>query len=317
MSFFKKNWFLLTLLLALLVGYMQSNRLEVLTSYPTANWIIVAVTMFLMAWPIQFGHLQNALLRPAAPGLACMLNVAFIPLIVWPFLPFFGDGLAGGVVVAAATPCTLATASVWTRRAGGDDAVSMLVTLITNGTCFFVMPMWIFWQTGEQLPPELLTGTVYKLFLFVVLPIAAGQLMRSNPRWAQWGTSHKPLLSGLALVGILIMVLIGAVSMGLRVTQVGHSISPLELFQVILFLTALHSGVFWLGIATGKWLGFRREEWIAIGFSGSQKTLMIGLTVAITLEFSIIPIIVFHSAQLIVDTAFADRIRAQGPQQLA
>jgi sodium/bile acid cotransporter 7 len=317
MSFFKKNWFLLALLLALIVGYAEANRLELLTTYPTANWIIVAVTMFLMAWPIQFGHLQVAVLRPVAPGLACLLNVGLIPLLVWPFLPFFASDLAGGMVVAAATPCTLASASVWTRRAGGNDAISMLVTLLTNGTCFLVMPFWIYWQTGEQLDPELLRGTIYKLFFFVVLPITAGQILRVHPTPASWATDQKSLLSGLALVGILIMVLIGSVSMGLRVSQVGQAIAPLELLGVAVFLTVLHSGVFWSGIAVGRWLGLPRPEWIPIGFAGSQKTLMIGLTVAITLGFSIVPIIVFHSVQLIVDTAFADRIRAAGPQPAA
>lgn len=314
MSFFRKNWFLLTLLLALVAGYSQAQRLESWTAYPLANWVIVAITMFLMAWPIQFGDLREVVLRPLAPGLACLLNVGLIPLLIWPFLPFFANDLAGGLVVAAATPCTLASASVWTRRAGGNDAISMLVTLLTNGTCFVVMPFWIYWQTGEQLDPGLLLDTIYRLLFFVVLPIAAGQLLRVHPGLAKWATDQKSLLSGLALAGILIMVLIGSVSMGLRVAQVGQTLAPLELLAMVVLLTLLHSGVFWSGIAAGRSLGLPRREWIPIGFAGSQKTLMIGLTVAITLGFSIVPIIVFHSVQLIVDTAFADRIRAEGPQ---
>ena len=42
-------------------------------------------------------------------------------------------------------------------------------------------------------------------------------------------------------------------------------------------------------------------------FAGSQKTLMVGLSVATELQVSIVPIVIFHSAQLIFDTFVADR----------
>ena len=53
---------------------------------------------------------------------------------------------------------------------------------------------------------------------------------------------------------------------------------------------------------------------MAVGFASSQKTLMIGLSTAISLGFSIIPIIFYHALQLIVDTVLAERLRATAPE---
>jgi len=67
--------------------------------------------------------------------------------------------------------------------------------------------------------------------------------------------------------------------------------------------------VFWLGIKIAGLLKLPRPDQIAVGFAGSQKTLVIGLSTAISLGYSMIPILMYHSMQLIVDTLFADWIR--------
>ena len=54
------------------------------------------------------------------------------------------------MIVAATAPCTLASAAVWTRRAGGNDAVAILVTFITNATCFLVTPFWLILMTRDR-----------------------------------------------------------------------------------------------------------------------------------------------------------------------
>ena len=48
---------------------------------------------------------------------------------------------------------------------------------------------------------------------------------------------------------------------------------------------------------------------IAIGLSGSQKTLMVGLQIAIDCGVSVIPMITYHLGQLLIDTIVADRWR--------
>lgn len=309
-----KHWFLYSLLAMMIAGYAFCTSFESLANLEWLKWVIVSITMFVMAWPLEFGRLRRAISRPLAPLLACAVNLVLIPLIIWPLTRLAGAELGPGMMIAAATPSTLASAAVFTRRAGGDDSVSIMVTILTNASCFLVMPFWILVQTGEQIESSKLTGTIYKLFFFVVLPIALAQLARVNAKSAAWATRHKPQLSIVALTGILAMVFLGAVKMGLRFNSqsaVGLKLS--ELIVMTLVLIAVHCSMFWFGIYLARYSRLPKEESIAVGFSGSQKTLMIGLTTAINLGMSIIPIVVYHALQLIVDAVFAERIRRAAP----
>ena len=56
-------------------------------------------------------------------------------------------------------------------------------------------------------------------------------------------------------------------------------------------------------------LGMRREDRIAVGFAGSQKTLMVGLQLCIELQVEMLPMVAYHVGQLLVDTLIADRLR--------
>ncbi|MFK7765827.1 MAG: bile acid:sodium symporter family protein [Mariniblastus sp.] len=314
MNLIRKQWFLISLIVMMVVGFCLAQPLERLADQEWMKWLIVSVTMFLMAWPLEFGRLKRAFSRPLAPGIACVMNLVLIPLLIWPLAALVGAELGPGMIIAAATPSTLASASVLTRRAGGDDSISIMVTILTNATCFLVMPFWILVQTGNEIQSSKLVGTIYKLLLFVVLPIAVAQVARMHRDSATWATESKPRLSVLALIGILSIVLIGSIKMGLRFSVEGDSTagSGFNIWQLIgaaTILLAVHTIVLWTGILTAKQLGIPREEQIAVGFSGSQKTLMIGLSTAINLGMSIVPIVMYHALQLLVDAYFAARSR--------
>ena len=317
MKFIQKHWFLASLLLLMAMGAQFANPFESLAEIEWLKWLVVSATMFLMAWPLEFGKLQQSFARPAAPLLGAALNLLLIPLLVWPLAALAGAELGPGIIITAATPSTLASAAVLTRYAGGDDSVAVMVTILTNATCFFVMPFWIFLQTGDQIDSAQLLGTIYKLFFYVVIPIALAQLARRHRSSANWATQAKPFLSKLALIGVLAMVFLGAIKMGLRFEKQTESpISLRDLLTTAVILISVHATVFWLGILTAKTIGLPRPEQIAVGFSGSQKTLMIGLSTAVNLGFNIIPIVMYHSLQLIVDAVFAERLKGNESPEL-
>ena len=278
------------------------------------KWGIVSVTMFIMAWPLKFGQLKTTISRPQAALLASILNVGLIPLLVWPFAGFARVEIGCGMIVAAATPCTLATGAVWTRRAGGNDGIAMMVTIITNSTCFIVMPFWIFWLTGVEIESSKLLGTVYKLLAFVVLPIGVAQLLRIHRASADWATTNKSKLSIAAMIGVLSVVFVGAIGMGNRVADVQSSTAVKDLLVAATVLVSVHCVVFWLGMKIAGVMKMPRPDQIAVGFAGSQKTLVIGLSTAISLGFSMLPILMYHMMQLIIGTILVDQIRNRRKQ---
>ena len=66
-----------------------------------------------------------------------------------------------------------------------------------------------------------------------------------------------------------------------------------------------------VGFGLGRLAGMDRAEWIAVGLAGSQKTLMIGLHIAVTqdLGLAVLPMVAYHAVQLLLDTVVADRLR--------
>lgn len=68
----------------------------------------------------------------------------------------------------------------------------MLISVVTNLSCFFVTPVWLKWTTGRAvLMDGLMIDMMSKLGLLVVLPMILAQLIRLLPPIARWGTLRK------------------------------------------------------------------------------------------------------------------------------
>jgi sodium/bile acid cotransporter 7 len=83
---------------------------------------------------------------------------------------------------------------------------------------------------------------------------------------------------------------------------------------MIAAVMAVHLSMLAAGFALARFVGLSREDQIAVGFAGSQKTLMVGLKISLDLQYSILPIVVYHVGQLLVDTLIADRLKSM-PRQ--
>ncbi|QEG24371.1 bile acid:sodium symporter family protein [Mariniblastus fucicola] len=308
---FKKHWFLFGLMVMLSVGMGFAPALEPLSKISALKWGIVATTMFLMVWKFSFGDITDVLRRPQAALLAAAINTILMPLAIWPFSNLVGPEIGAGMIVAFAAPCTLVSAAVWTRRAGGDDRVAILVTLITNLLCFVSSPFWVWLQVGGQSDTAVsFSDTVVKLLMFVVTPIAIAQLVRMHSRSAKWASENKKQLGIASQFGLLSIVFLGSIPSGIRLRESDSNFPLAELAIGIACLLLVHVIVLYVGRHIAKVCGMSREEQIAVAFSGSQKTLMIGLSIAVGLQISILPLLAFHSLQLVIDTVIADRMVA-------
>jgi sodium/bile acid cotransporter 7 len=220
--------------------------------------------------------------------------------------------LAVGLIVASAVPCTLASAAVWTRLAGGNDSVSLLVTMFTNLSCFVVTPAIIYLLAGKSGVEIEFSEMALKLLLLIVLPIVAAQLLRLIAPVGRWAAANKQLLSTYAQLGILSIVLVGAVRCGERIAALEGELSGVagQVLLMLVLVAAIHLVAWWAGLRTAAALGMARADQLAVAFAGSQKTLMVGL--AIALEFgglAALPMLAYHVEQLLVDTVLAGRAR--------
>jgi sodium/bile acid cotransporter 7 len=308
-----QNWFLIGLALVLTVGFLLSKRLEWLADAKLLRNLIVASVLFVMALPLEFGHLWRVLRRPGPALLAVAINFGLLPLLAWGVSLGLSGDMAIGLLIAAAMPCTLASASVWTRKAGGNDAVSILVTILTNLSCFVVTPLWLLITTRRADVDIPLNEMIVKLALLVVLPMFLAQIVRLWRPLGIWATRQTTALGVAAQMGVLSMILICSIKSGLELSgaKPGQTPTIWDFSTMIVAVISVHLAALWAGHILSRLVGLSRENRIAVGFAGSQKTLMVGLYVATTYYggLAILPMVAYHVGQLLVDTLIAHRLK--------
>ena len=107
------------------------------------------------------------------------------------------------------------------------------------------------------------------------------------------------------------MVLLGAINVGVRLKDSSQpSLNLLHIGVMLAAVCFVHVTMLYTGVVLAKLVHFKREDQIAIAFGSSQKTLTVGLLVAMSLGVSILPMVWYHVSQLFIDTLIADRFRA-------
>ena len=324
-GFFVRRWFLVALLLVLGVGFCCSARLAPALKGLPSDWRSwwVAGVMFFMALPLDASAMWRAMRRPGATLLAVAMNFLAVPAVAWaisPLLLALSRDLGFGLLIAAAVPSTVASAAVWTRRAGGNDAVALMVTMVTNLGCFLVTPMILLLTAGTRIESGSLDPIpmMQRLSLVVVVPVLAAQLLRMSKPLGRWAERQKTALGVVCQLGMLTMVFAGVVRSGDVLDGVGGPRpGPHVWLAMIGCVLLVHLTTLWAGYLLAGVLGMAREDRIAVGFSGSQKTLLVGLSIALDYaavfgQLALLPMVAYHVSQLLTDTIIADRLRRRG-----
>lgn len=326
LEYAKRRWFLISLLTLIssgLIAGAQSSP-ESVESFkslvPTRP--LTAFVLLLMAFSLNSQQLKASFKAPAPVVWACLVNFGLLPILGILLMPFqLTPDFRIGLMIAATTPCTLAAASVWTRKAGGNDAVSLLTTLVTNTACFMLTPFWLNFGTSRSVPLDA-TALMQRLVLIVLIPTVLGQALRLSGRAAEFATKHKTPIGVVAQSCILLLVFLSAAGSGLQLQKadIGTQLNAVLLVWgccIAMHVAAL--SVAWFG---GGLFGFERRDRIAAAFAGSQKTLPIGVYLAtdpavfggadvvdgLPVPFAVFPMLMFHASQLFIDTIVADRL---------
>ncbi|MCG8652785.1 MAG: bile acid:sodium symporter [Pirellulales bacterium] len=308
-----KHWFLIALVICFTTGYLASELLQPALQRRILRDLIVFAVMWAMGVTLKADTIRKSVAYPWPALLAIGINIVVVPLACLPWVWVLPDRLFGGLFVAAIVPCTLASASVWTRKAGGDDSIAMMTTVVTNLACLVVVPLGLFLMLSTTAGGMSAPQQMKKLAIIVVAPLILAQLMRRFGV-ANWADRNKPRLSLFGQLGILVMVVFGSAKGASAVTiAAGGQPEPIGWLAGVVMVCAailLHLMVLYLGIALARGLRFSRPRQIAIGIAGSQKTLMVGLQIAIDCGVSVVPMLIYHLGQLVFDTIVAQRWKA-------
>jgi sodium/bile acid cotransporter 7 len=240
-----------------------------------------------------------------------LLGLASKLLVPWLLTP----ALAAGVIFLCALPSTVNSSIAFTSIARGNVAAAICSASFSSIIGIVITPLLVgllLNTTGNGFSLHAITSIVLQL----LVPFLAGQLAR---RWISgWLTRHKKVL-GRADRSVILVVVYTAFSEGV-VAGIWHQLSWVALVgllatNLVLFFVVL--GV--LKFATRR-LGFNREDRIAIIFCGSKKSLASGLPMATvlfpahTVGLIVLPLMLFHQAQLMICAVLARRWGAQAPE---
>ena len=108
------------------------------------------------------------------------------------------------------------------------------------------------------------------------------------------------------------MVFIGAVECGERLNVAASEsiLSARNVLLMVLAVAAVHIALLASGFGLSRLLSFSPADAIAVAFSGSQKTMMVGAYLALAVgPLAILPMVAYHAVQLVLDTLIADALR--------
>jgi solute carrier family 10 (sodium/bile acid cotransporter), member 7 len=315
MVFLRRRWFLLLIAAGVALALAQTDLLRAVVS-PIPPRGVVALTLFLMAWSLESRKLFDSLKRPGPALWAMAVSYVLLPALGYVASRFFTlRDLQIGLLVATSVPCTLASAMIWTRLAGGDEAVALLVIMLTTSLSWIVTTTWLTALTGAVVvldPGRMMLD----LLVFLVLPIALGQLARSPERLRGLAVRGKIALSVLSRLLILTIILQAVVMAVDRLRETLASDVLVQLMAVAVAGLAVHLTALAVGFFGGKLFGFDRARRIAVAFACSQKTLPVGIMLIDAYyrdyALAVVPMLFYHIGQLIVDTYIAESLAARG-----
>lgn len=266
----------------------------------------------------------NGLRLPRGEVVAGMSNHRLLwPLILWVFGAMTlagwlmwqaGQGwmpplVALGFLYLGVLPSTVQSATAYCSLAGGNVASSVVAAALINVLGVFASaPLFSVLAGGSGAAFD--AGGLVKVATILLLPFALGQVMQ---HWlGGWIKNHRPLVTWMDRLSIAIAVYVafsGAVGQGIW-HRVGVEGWTVLLIGCGLLLVFAHGGA-WL---LGGMLNLARGDRIAMLFAGAQKSIAMGAPLASVL-FSpqaagviLLPILVYHFAQLVIAAPIAARL---------
>jgi len=312
-AFVNQQLFVLGIGLVILVAWIapEMGREGGLLPVRRIEAVGIFVVFFLQGLSLPFEELRRGAahwkLHSAIQGTTFVFFPVFTGGLLYLFAGFFSDpSLRAGFLYLSFVPTTIASALTYTIAAKGNASGALFNTTLSNGAGVFLVPLFCLLfidQGGGSLDVRpVLLGILWK----ILLPLLLGQLCRSV--LADWAKRNRPLIKRVSNGVILFMIYSAFCDSFSR--EVWGNLEIALVWWVlggVVLLFAASSGFCWM---TGKWIRLDRPSRITLLLCGSQKTLAVGLPLAVMifgggkshLELSLVlvPLLLYHPLQLVL-----------------
>lgn len=250
--------------------------------------------------------------------LACTFVV--FPLLGAPMLllpdGFVSDAVRAGLVFLCLAPSTVQSSINMTSLAGGNVPAAMISATASNVLGVVLTPLLVMlmlptngggfsWQIALD------------VFVQLLLPFFLGQISRfATARLMARNRARLKLLDQL----VIVLIVYGAFS-DMFATGKWRQLGWNELLVTLGFTLPLLAFMLWFTWNLGRWLKFDRKDRIAIMFCGTKKSLVTGVPIAAvlfpaaTVGMLVVPLMIYHQAQIITSSLLAARLSASAPPE--
>ena len=224
---------------------------------------------------------------------------------------FLPATLALGFLFLGILPSTVQSATAASSLAGGNVAASVVAAALLNLCGVALSPLLFALLAGSE--GEIHGEAVLRIVSILLVPFIAGQLVQ---RWLRPRVlAHRGLATFMDRTAIAVAVYVAfsaAVVAGIWALLDTREVAIV--LAAVAALLALSFGGAW---ALGGLLKFARPDRITLLFSGAQKSIAVGAPLAATLfppaiaGMVLVPILVYHMAQLILSAWIAPALKAE------
>lgn len=242
----------------------------------------------------------------------------FFPAIVWVIYWLLGnssDSLVWtGIFFLAALPSTVSSAVVMVSIAGGNIPAAIFNASISSLVGVIMTPFWMGLALSSSGWDIDFSKVIIDLIIQVIIPVSLGIFLHQY-----WGKMIQKYGAQLRLFDQTIILLIVYRSFADSFDQsLFENISSTLLIVLSVAMMGLFFGVYFSNTYLSKLLGFNKEDQITAIFCGTKKSLVHGTVMANVLfkghpsvGVILLPIMLYHSIQLIASSIIAQRIAQQ------
>ena len=292
----KRHWMLPGIALACFWGYSYPATGELISRHLAP---MLALLMFLMGTGIGFRRFRTRINAHRQIIFTMSFCYLVAPLAAFGIGKlFFSEHLAvyTGLILIGTTSTTLSTCIVFTRLAGGDEALALWLSVCSSLICTFISPVLIYLFLGASI--EVPVGMMIRRLIFVLfIPLSAGMFLRAllgEKRVAPVGS----ILTRSCAIIILAVVMVS-------VAKGRDLLASWQSLPIVLAVAGFHLFMLLTVTLANAFANFAKRDRIATLFCSAEKTLQIpaylAIEILLTPQAALAPVL-HHVFQLVIDS---------------
>ncbi len=307
-DFLRQNWFFVGIAVVIIMSFSLPELGRFVRDYSILN-IGIFLAFFITGLTIETSGIGSQLRNYKALFAAMLSSLLFFPIIarILAGMTLSQEFLIGVCIIAVA-PVTVASGVVMTSIGRGNVPLALFICVLGNLLAIFTIPISLSFllrfEGNVDLP---VLKMLFGLMSTVLLPTILGQIVR--PFVKQTVLNLKKPFSIFQQCIVLLIIFNAVASSTNRIIEGGTSIIILAIFMVFLHLIVLA-----MNFGISKFIHLDRPSTTAFTIQTSQKTLTVSYIVwagyfATQYPMALIPAILYHLTQMIIDTIVAERFR--------